>query len=86
MIEQNKSTHEESETATLKIPCKLTSKITGRTIEAHFTPRELLDLYEEQLVEKMSMCNCQPIGESYVYDCACYEEWEDYTLQVGDEI
>lgn len=69
-----------------RIRAILTSKTTGRVIEKSFTPRQLLDFFDESaLVENMSMCRCQPVGETNVIDCGCYEEWEDYTLVVGDE-
>lgn len=65
----------------------LTSKASGRTIKSSYTARQLLDFYDEEaLVSDMSACNCQPTGETYVVECNCDSEWEDYTLKIGEEI
>ncbi|MFF2532411.1 acetyltransferase [Brevibacillus sp. NPDC058079] len=63
----------------------LTSNISHRVIESSYTPRQLLDFFdEEELVQKMTKCYCQPIGETNVIECNCDEEWEDYTLKLEE--
>lgn len=70
----------------MKIPIRVISKVSGKVINGSCSPRKLLDFYEEQLVEYITKCDCSPIGETNVIDCACYEEWEDYDLLIGDEV
>jgi hypothetical protein len=70
----------------MRIPIMLTSKISSRVINTAVYPRVLLDTYEEDLVDQIGQCDCQPVGETNVIDCDCYEEWEEYELLIGDEI
>lgn len=56
---------------------------TGKSVKASYTPRQLLDTDEESLVNEMTQCSCQPIGESYIRECNCDEEWEEYNLTIG---
>lgn len=64
------------------IQATVTSKISGRVIKKSYTARQLLeDFYgEDDLIVAMTQCDCQPIGETYVVECNCDYEWEDYTL------
>ncbi|UPI13373.1 hypothetical protein [Bacillus phage SBSphiJ7] len=61
------------------------SKISGRLKRGLFTARQLLDTYEDDLVCTLTECNCQPVGETYVVDCNCCEEWEDYEITFNIE-
>ncbi|MCK2000808.1 acetyltransferase [[Brevibacterium] frigoritolerans] len=71
----------------MNIPIKVKSKKTGRIVEGSFTPRQLLELLDEdELVTKLTMCQCHPVGETNVIECNCDEEWDDYVLLIGDEI
>lgn len=71
----------------MNIPVKITSKLTGRLVQGYLTPRQLLDLLDEsELVQKLTMCDCQPVGETNVVDCNCDEEWEDCEVLIGDEV
>lgn len=70
----------------MKVPVKITSKITGKVVEALVSVRDLLDTYEDDLVSKLTECDCQPVGETNVVDCNCYDEWDDYELLIGDEV
>lgn len=70
----------------MKVPVKVISNETGRVVEGTYTARRILDMYEEELVDDLTKCDCEPIGETNVVDCSCYEEWEDYQLLIGDEI
>lgn len=71
----------------MNIPVKITSTITGRVVQKYVTPRQLLDfLDEDDMVDNLTMCNCQPIGETYVIDCDCNEEWDGCTVRIGEEI
>jgi len=63
----------------------LKSNISQRVLKASYTARQLLEMSEEDIVEKMAMYDCQPIGETNVVDCNCCEEWDDYTMIVGNE-
>lgn len=58
------------------------SNKTGRTVEGEYTAKELLDSYEDEIVEQLTECDCQPIGETNVVECNCCEEWEDYSLDI----
>jgi|GEM_PF-4714966 len=69
----------------MKVPVKITSKVTGRVIESLVSARELLDTYEEVIVQDLTNCECQPVGETNVVDCSCGDEWDDYELLIGDE-
>ncbi|MEC2137378.1 acetyltransferase [Bacillus subtilis] len=60
------------------------SKISGRFKTGSFTARELLHTYEDDLVCNLTQCNCQPVGETYVVECNCDEEWEEYDLFFSD--
>ncbi|MFY0744797.1 acetyltransferase [Solibacillus silvestris] len=68
------------------IQLTLTSNKTGRVIKRSYTGRQLLESDEQSVVEEMSECDCamKPRGETNVIECDCYEEWEDYTLVIGD--
>ena len=69
------------------IPVTITSKVSGRVIEAGVTPRVLLDVIDEcELVQQLTACECQPIGETYVVDCNCDEEWIDCEVLLGEEV
>jgi hypothetical protein len=68
------------------IEVTLKSNTSGRIIKSTYTARQLLDFSgEEDLVFEMSKCDCQAIGETYVVECNCEQEWEDYTLTFGEE-
>ncbi|MTI49684.1 MAG: acetyltransferase [Firmicutes bacterium] len=58
---------------------------TEEIVYGYYAARQLLDTTEEKLVEEMTDCDCEPIGETNVVECNCFEEWEDYTLIVGNE-
>lgn len=69
------------------IPVKVASKVTGKIATGSFTARHLLDfLDEDDLVTNLTMCDCQPIGETNYTECNCGDEWEDFELLIGDEI
>ena len=61
----------------------ITSIKTGKKIKSTYTPRQLLDTDEESLVNEMTQCSCQSIGESYLIECSCDEKWEEYRLIIG---
>lgn len=70
----------------MNIPIKLTSKISERVIESFVSPRFLLDMCDEDdLVSRITACDCQSVGETNVVECNCDEEWYDYKLQIGEE-
>lgn len=60
------------------------SKISGRERKASYTARQLIDKYEDEIVEEMTMCDCEPIGETNYTDCNCGDEWEEYVMVVGE--
>lgn len=68
------------------IEVHLISNISEKKIKSSFTARQILDFCgEEELIEKMTECDCTQLHE-YGHDpCNCHEEWEDYTLIIGNE-
>lgn len=73
----------------MKIPVKVKSNISGRSVEGYVTPRKLLDLLDEaELIDELISCDCQPVGETYVVECNCDddEEWKDCEVLIGDEV
>lgn len=60
------------------------SSLTGREVTADITSLFLLENDEETLVQNLTDCGCQPVGETNVVDCECYLEWEDYTITLQD--
>lgn len=54
---------------------------TGETKKVYMSKAEIQVLIEDELFEKLSECNCQPIGESTFVDCSCYEQYEDFELK-----
>jgi hypothetical protein len=71
----------------MNIPIKITSTVSGRVVETTVSPRYLLDKCDEDdLITSLTMCHCQPVGETYVIDCRCDEEWDDCELLIGDEV
>ena len=71
----------------MNIPVVVTSNLSGRVVKSSVTPRELVDIYDESvLVQHLTACDCQPIGETNVVDCNCDEEWMDCVVLIGDEV
>ena len=69
------------------IPVKITSKVTGRVVNTSVSPRFLLDRCDEQdLMQELTLCECQPIGETNIVECRCEDEWDYYELLIGDEV
>ena len=60
------------------------SNSTNREVKASYTARQLIDKDEEDIVEEMTICDCQPIGETCFTECDCSDEWDDYTMIVGN--
>lgn len=62
---------------------------TVECVTTTYTARELVshggeDLLMENIIEN-NICNCTPVGETYVTDCNCFEDWDDCSLFFGDE-
>lgn len=71
----------------MTILVRVKSKISGRIVEGKVTQRRLLELIDEaDLIDELTACNCQPVGETYVVECNCDEEWMDCEVLIGDEI
>lgn len=69
------------------IPVRVKSKSSGRTVSGVVSPRKLLNLIDEtDLIDHLIDCDCSPVGETYVTDCNCDEEWMDCEVLIGDEI
>ncbi|MCY8318283.1 acetyltransferase [Bacillus vallismortis] len=66
------------------IEVTVSSKKTGGVRRGTFSARELLQRNEEDIVDTLTQCDCQPIGETYVIECNCCEEWEEYDLYFSD--
>ncbi|QDH49421.1 hypothetical protein PHIREBALL_147 [Bacillus phage Phireball] len=54
----------------------------GKNRVGTYTLENLLHTTEEELVEELTQCDCQPVGESYHVECNCEDEWEDFKLSV----
>ncbi|MGN7308555.1 acetyltransferase [Bacillus subtilis] len=60
------------------------SKKTGKVKRGTYSARELLQRDEEDIVDQLTKCDCQPVGETNVVECNCCEEWEEYVLYFED--
>ncbi|AGI12201.1 hypothetical protein BCPG3_182 [Bacillus phage BCPG3] len=47
-----------------------------------YTLENLLHTTEEELIEELTACECEPVGESYHVECNCEDKWDDVTLHV----
>ena len=61
------------------------SNLSGRIVKSSYTARRLVEKDEDQIIEEMTICDCQPIGETSFTECNCSDEWDDYTMIVGNE-
>lgn len=63
------------------------SNISGKVKTADFTSRQFLGMTDESdLVEHMTMCDCQTVGETNVVECNCDDEWSDVEVTFEDEL
>lgn len=69
----------------LKVGIEVKSNITGFTVAGEYTFRELLDLSEEDIVDQLTQCDCEPVGETYVVECNCCDMWEDYKFIILED-
>lgn len=68
------------------IPVKAVSKISGKVATGSFTARHILEFLDaDELVTNLTMCDCEPVGETNYTECNCDEEWYDFYLCIGDE-
>jgi len=67
------------------IEITIKSNLSGREVKASYTARQLINKDEDQIVEEMTICDCQPIGETNITECDCSDEWDDYTMIVENE-
>ncbi|MBA4293803.1 hypothetical protein C0431_12645 [bacterium] len=71
----------------LRIPVRVTSETSHRVVEGTLSPRQLLDLSDDcDIVEHLTACDCAPVGETYVVECNCDEEFYESIVLIGDEI
>lgn len=72
----------------MEIQVRMTSRLTGRVLDRHFSARALAntDGIEGLMEEMLTECTCGRAAESNIVECDCVEEWEDAILQIGDEI
>lgn len=68
----------------MAIKVSVKSKTTGRIAEDLYTPKELLEKSEDEIIEELTMCDCEPDGDSMYTDCSCYEEWGDCELTIEE--
>lgn len=61
------------------------SRITGKVKTALYSPKELLETFEDDLVCDLTACDCPLYPESYEPDCNCADEWEDYEISFNIE-
>ena len=72
------------------IQVTLKNNKTGESINASYSARDLVshggeDLLIENIIEN-NVCHCNPVGETNVVECSCWEKWEDCTLIFEDEV
>lgn len=60
----------------------LTSKVKDLEVTGLYNYKELLEKSEEDIVEDLTKCSCQPIGETNVVECNCEDDWSDYALEM----
>lgn len=71
----------------MNIPVKVKSNISGRIKGGSLTPRQILDCIDEaEVIQTLTACDCQPIGETNVVECNCDEEWMDCEVWIGEEV
>lgn len=51
--------------------------------DVELSDKFVMEYIEDIAFEKLSECNCEPIGETNVVECNCYEKYEDFVI---DEI
>jgi len=69
------------------INVKVVSKVSGRVIETNCTPHVILEAFDDySLVQRITECDCQPIGETNVIECNCDEEWYEYDLYLDGKL
>ena len=66
------------------IKVTILSNTSGRTKKATYTATELMQKDEDQIVEEITMCDCQPVGETNNTECNCSDEWDDYEILVEE--
>jgi hypothetical protein len=66
-----------------KVKVVITSKETNRSVTAHVKPVDLVDKYVDEwdMVQELTQCDCQPLGEAGYTECNCWEEFEEYTVE-----
>ncbi len=47
-----------------------------------YTLEDLLNTNEDDLVEELTRCDCEPIGECNYAECNCEDKWDDFTISV----
>lgn len=47
-----------------------------------YTLEDLLNTTEADLVEELTRCDCEPIGECNYVECNCEDKWNDITINV----
>jgi len=60
--------------------------VSGEIKIIEFTDKEIQSLLEDELIERASDCDCQPIGETNVVECNCDDYYCDFILQDRDTI
>lgn len=65
-----------------KIKFTVISKVSNRELSAEYTLLELLEKDEETIVEEITVCDCEPVGETYVIECNCCDEWDEYNFNM----
>ena len=70
----------------MNIPVKIKSNISGRVVDGAVTPRQLIDIVDEaDLIDELTACDCEPVGETNIIECRCDEEWMDCNVLIGNE-
>ena len=71
----------------MNIRVVIKSNISGNVVKTEVSPRTLLNAVDESaLINELTACNCNPVGETFFVECSCDEEWEDAELYLDEEI
>lgn len=57
------------------VEIKVKSLETGRVKSGKISLVDLFKKWNENIIEDITMCNCEPVGETNLVECGCYEEW-----------
>lgn len=71
------------------IKVTLVNNKTNQQIDTYYSVKDLIshggeEFIMENIIEN-NVCHCNPVGETNVIECGCWEEWEDTSLVIDEE-